>query len=185
LLYATIGRILRQAEFIATLDGDLAPLRGVATLLAGTPSTIYMPLSESAIARYEKLHAFSILPRYRQILKRINGARLFKMNLFGIPASMAEDPPLLSRSAPAPLDLATANQHWKFEYDVSHDWFHFGAGPFSHSENVGYFFDSNNTIVAARNAGQFEGRWNEFQLFLREELYRCESVARAAAERSS
>jgi hypothetical protein len=183
-------------DLISGLDGNLEPLRLLALRLGAMDAhatddgvaisrrpfgvsayalRLYVPLSESTISRYEQLHRFSIPPYYRQILRQLNGAHVFQMGLFGIPPSMANDPPLLNRSGSAPYDLATANRYWKNEYQVPLDWFHFGGGPFSHEERVGYFFDSEGSIVSSRKSGEPAGQWATFHTFLADELSRSEA----------
>jgi hypothetical protein len=62
------------------------------------------------------------------------------------------------------------------EYRAQPEWFHFGGGPFSYYENVGYFLDAEGSIVALRKMGQMEGKWASFRTFLAEELERSEAA---------
>lgn len=188
---------MNHHAFISSLDGDLDPLQQVAIRLSGSdtrstgdaveicnrpaigPSayaiTLFLPLSEATTLRYEQVHQFSISPRYRPILQKLNGAHLFGMGLFGIPPSMANDVPKLDRSGSAPFDVATANLYWKNGYPVPPDWFHFGSSDFSYTERVGYFFDSDGTIVSMLKSGERIGKWATFPTFLAEEISRCEA----------
>lgn len=183
-------------EFILNFPEDLAPLRTLAERLyaSDTQTTddaiclshrpriapqafalrLYRPLPESLVARYEAKHNFSISPHYARLLPRLNGAFAFKMSLFGLPASMLEG--LLDRSTLQPLDLATANKHWKTEYSVADDWFHFGGGQYSHDENIGYFVDGQGIVHSARKGGTVLASWQSFKDFLSDELSRAEAA---------
>jgi hypothetical protein len=89
------------APLFKLLDGELAPIRRV----------IFPGLPPNVITRYEDAprstdrQALKIPETYKHVLLRLNGATLFRMNLFGLPASMCADPPMLDRSARQPLDL--------------------------------------------------------------------------------
>lgn len=136
---------------------------------------LYPPLSEAALARYQQIHHLGISPTYLRLLRSLNGARAFELSLFGVPPSMAAEPPLLSRTGFSPLDLATANHHWRSEYSVPEAWFHFGVGPYSHDENVGYFLDDAGNVFSSRRRGERVRAWASFSEFLVEELRRAEA----------
>lgn len=183
--------------FIATLSGELEPIyelvfrlgfvgsevKGDAVALSHRPNvapqayalTLYTPLPSQSVLQYQGLHG-NISPHYLPILRKLNGLHAFQFSLFGMPRSMASDPPLLNRSTLQPFDVGTANQFWKKEYAVPDDWFHFGGGPYSSSENIGYFFEPSGTIRASRKNGEDVGSWNSFRQFLYDELRRAEDA---------
>jgi hypothetical protein len=134
----------------------------------------YPPPSET-LARYEGVHGIAISPVYREVLGQLNGMHAFELHLFGVPPSMARIPPLLDRSASHPLDLATANRHWRGEHAVEGDLFHFGGGPFSIDERVGYFLDAEGMIRSCRKNGREVESWKSFRDFLDAELRRAEA----------
>jgi len=132
-----IARISMQIDnFIGTLSGDLDPLRELAQEFGSSGSAVtddeialshrphvapeayalrlYAPLPSEVIQKYQNLHG--ALPRqYLAVLAKLNGLHAFELSLFGIPRSMANDPPLLNRSLSQPYDVGTVNRSWKSE----------------------------------------------------------------------
>ena len=185
-------------KFIASLPFELAPLRDVAVRLSSGANEVksdtiglsyrphvapqfyalrlFSPLPQPNLAQYQLINGINISPHYLPILEKLNGANVFQLSLFGVPPSMANNPPLLDRSTENPYDISIANKNWKFEFDIPKDWFYFGGGPFSFDENVGYFFDSVGTIYSVRNNGVRLSSWHSFPMFLHDEISRCESL---------
>lgn len=72
---------------------------------------LFPGIAKSAILRYEEFWRSS--PRftieipevYKSVLSRINGAAVFGMNLFGVPLTMLNEPPLLDRSLRQPCPI--------------------------------------------------------------------------------
>ena len=133
------------------------------------------------IERYESIHRsrwsqyLPIPPFYRDMLTRLNGGFLFETALFGIPFSMLQDPPLLNRSVQQPLDVCTANEHWRLEYGVPRTSFYFASGSHSSTDNVGYFLMPNNSIEAYPKGNKKIGEWATFTAFLTAEITRAEA----------
>ena len=189
---------MQLEDFILNLPAQLAPIRSVTERLVGSDSqifdncmevshrpklgphayalTLYRPLSSAIVKRYENIQGLSISSHYAPLLSSLNGVHAFQLSLYGIPASMANDKPLLDRTASQPYDLATANRFWRQEYKVPQEWFHFGGGPLSLDENVGYFFDDLGNIHAARKNKPVISSWSDFSGFLSDELARCETM---------
>jgi len=187
---------------LASLDAELTPIRIVAERLAGTDSiidsssgaalfshrpkigteayacTIFPAISAGLMARYEELHCseFHIPIAYRKVLLRMNGASIFRLSLYGLPISMCQEPPLLDRSARQPLDLGSANLHWRRRYSSDRGQFQFGASPYSREENVAYFLNGNGSVSAVLNGGRKIWEWSSIQRFLEVELLRSESA---------
>jgi hypothetical protein len=190
--------------FIDTLTDEMEPLRDIAVRLSSGLNEINgdmialshrphvapqsyalrlnMPLPQANLIQYQLIHKITLSPHYLPILQKLNGAEIFELSLFGIPPSMANNPPLLDRTAAMPLDIATANAHWKFEYAIQNDWFHFGGGPLSLDENIGYFFDSVGKIYSIRKNGEIINSWVLFSQFLYDEIFRCEALYPAYEE---
>ena len=143
---------------------------------------LYPGVSEDFIAGYEQIHSqrmpakFTIPGAYRTFLNVLNGAELYQMFLYGLPVSMAKNPPLLNRSVRQPLDLATANIDWKNPYRPSESQFHFGSGPYSDNENIAYFLNPDRSIEARRAGGEVFGKWVTLGDFLAQEILRVESL---------
>jgi hypothetical protein len=74
-----------------------------------------------------------------------------------------------------PYDLATANERWKREFQAADGLFHFGGGPFSDDENVGYFLASTGTVHSLLKSGEEVGTWPSVSEFLPVELARAEA----------
>ena len=191
--------------FLETLHNDLLPVRGVIERLASDvnlePETgalrlshrpkvgaeayacvLYPGVDTNLIDRYERIHRARIVDYldipllYRNLLTRLNGADLFGIALYGIPLSMAQDPPLLNRSVQQPLDVSTANETWRLEYRVPRSNFYFGGGPHSSQENRGYFLTPKNQVEAFLVGGKKIGEWQSMATFLAEEIDRAESI---------
>jgi len=191
-------------RFLQTIDDDLSPLRGVIERLASSdanvePATGALRLSHrpeigteayacvlfpgvclDVIDRYEGVHRarlsryLDIPPFYKNLLTRLNGAHLFNIALFGVPPSMAKNPPLLDRSALQPLDVCTANENWRLEYRVARSNFYFASGSHSSTENVGYFLTPGNRVEAYLVGEKKIGEWTGMDAFLTDELERSE-----------
>lgn len=188
------------SEFLSALNAELVPVRSLAERLASADDTIepasgavvisrrpkiapeayacvlYPGVGSELIHRYEESQAVEIPRIYRTLLGRLNGASLFQIDLFGIPMSMAQDPPLLNRSVRQPLDIGSANLDWRIQYRADLTKFHFGGGPYSPDENAGYFLDTNGAVEALIRGGERVGAWPSIQEFLVHELARAESL---------
>lgn len=192
------------SQFLNALDAELLPVRSLAERLASADDAIepasgavlisrrpkiapeayacvlYPGVGPDVIHRYEESPSNDRpieIPRvYRTLLGRLNGASLFQIDLFGIPLSMAQDPPLLDRSTRQPLDIGTANLFWRVRYRSDLTKFHFGGGPYSPDENAGYFIDANGAVEALIRGGKRVGAWPSIQEFLVHELARAESL---------
>lgn len=160
------------------IQSDVIEMSQPPKLGDGVAATIFPGISQDLIAKYERIHAarsrngFQIPDQYRKVLQVTSGAFVYEMNLYGIPLSMAEDPPRLTRAAAQPLDLATANQDWAGEFRSSKEQFHFGSAPYSEAENLGYFLNPDGSIEAHRRGGKVHRRWPGMSDFLQDEIAR-------------
>jgi len=141
---------------------------------------IYPAIKATALAKYEKLSGIKIPAIWRPVLLSVNGLEAFGLNLFGIPASMLNDPPLLNRSIIQCLDISLA-QAWKYEYKVDPSYFHVGARDYSYDELVGYFITGKGTILGVRQNGKRVGEWPRLDDLLSEELQAAEKLFLADA----
>jgi hypothetical protein len=193
-----VGQSRMNMPFIDSLITDLRPAQDVATRLLGEgPENdiqdgviriskrrkigteayaiiLYKGLSDEDIQKYERMHQFKIHPSYRNILLSINGAFLFQMSLFGIPPSMNSNTLFLDRSVLQPHDLSTAHLSWRHEFKNCEELFHFGGGPWSFTDNVGYFLDTNGKIYSVLKDGNIVDSWSDFKEFISIELERSE-----------
>jgi hypothetical protein len=187
-LEGTLLPIRQIAQRILDEDSCVDPLSGAHLISRRTgiapeayAFVLFPGVGAELIARYEIVHGkmgtyeFSIPNAFKQVLKHLNGASLFQISLFGIPRTMADNPPLLNRSTRQPLDLATANQSWSAKYKPRADQFHIGSGPYSSSENLGYFLSPDWTVEARRVGGECFATWQSIASFLSSELSRAES----------
>ncbi len=187
-------------ELLGTLRGPLTAIQEAALRLIGPDTTtdavsgalcvsrrpkiapeayairIYSGLSEILISSYEQIHRCLIADFYRTLLQSMNGARLFEISLFGVPPSMARRPPQIDRSTAWPLDIGTAQENWRLEYDAPLTDFFIGYGPYSANEHLGYFLWPNGGVEALRSNGERFAQWSDFRQFLTEELARAEAV---------
>jgi hypothetical protein len=189
-------------KLLSPLDNELAPLRQMAESLIDQDSlidpttgaalisrrtkiapeafacVIYPGMPHEAITRYEEIHSgdsgpsFTIPDAYKTILSRCNGAEIIEMNLYGLPPSMCNNPPLLSRSSRQPLDLATANKDWRRAFQPDPTQFHFGGAYYSPEENLAYFLNPDGEVEALRKGKTRFNLWPNFESFLSNELSR-------------
>ncbi|MFN7920183.1 MAG: hypothetical protein U0Q16_08805 [Bryobacteraceae bacterium] len=141
---------------------------------------LYPGISERDQDRYRDIQVANrrgpipaIAPEYKAILAHLNGAFLFQASLFGIPRSMLRTPPLLDRSTLQPIDLLSSNIQSRYGADPG--LFHFGAGPFTDTENVGYFCDAGR-VKAYLRGGRLLHEYASFREFFTEELMRLKSI---------
>ena len=138
---------------------------------------IYPGTNADVISRYQQLHGIVIPSVWQPVLLAANGLEAFGLTLFGMPASMLNDPPLLNRATFQCLDIGLANSQWKFEYaKIKPDYFHVGARDYSYDELVGYFITTKGSILGIRQNGQRVGEWATIDQFLSEELKAAESL---------
>jgi len=136
---------------------------------------LYPPFNKETIRRYEQLHDFVIPEPYKKVLMKLNGLHAFQFfSLYGLLPSMTENPPLMDRNRPGPLDLSTANRLWIYEFSLKEMLFHFGGGIDSDGEGIGYFLRPDEQILAYRKNGKLIRSWVSFRAFLEEELSRAE-----------
>jgi hypothetical protein len=89
---------------------------------------------------------------------------------------MAKRPPQIDRSTAWPLDIGTAQENWRLDYQSTPSDFFIGYGPHSDDEHLGYFLWPNGGVEALRRNGDRRGQWSDFRSFLAEELARAESI---------
>lgn len=133
---------------------------------------VFSPLPISSIEKYERIHGVQIVAGYSNVLSQINGAWIYRLALYGVPPSMTEEPPLLDRSIPQPLDIATANLNWRNAFSPSRDEFHFGSSSWTLEKNVGYFLGPSGRVRGLVDGQGCVGEWMDIDAFLREEIVR-------------
>jgi hypothetical protein len=189
---------MKANDIIANLPEELAPLRQLAEKLLAEGSTevpegvaiarrlavapeynalfLFTGITREEISQYETRFSLTIPAIYKTLLTQVNGLHAFELSLFGIPASMMLEPPLLDRVHVGPSDIGIANQDWKRSYRVDPLLFHFGKGPLSLNENLGYFLSpTSHRIHACRKNGELFNSWVSMRDFLTDELKRAET----------
>jgi len=112
---------------------------------------IFPPLSAEHLETYQRLHDFTLPEAVLRFLRHVNGAVLFEIKLYGVPPSMAVDPPQLDRSRRAPLDIASG-RYWRHAYagadpaDVL-----IGSRNVGGAGQIGYFTDPQGRISGRGN----------------------------------
>lgn len=92
---------------------------------------LFEPLPAAGLELYQEMHDFGFPAGLLELLRHVNGCTLFDIKLYGVPPSMAANPPLLDRSRRAPLDIASG-RHWRLGYGAA---------------------DSADVLIASRNVG--------------------------------
>ncbi len=168
-------RLLSEAVETETRDDRLQLSKRPNVGSEAFAMTLYMGVDDSTIDRYQRIHSVEIPPDYRRILHVLNGASIFGLNLYGIPPSMAQEPPLLDRTTIQPLDLATASTHWRHGFTDDLSLFQIGGSPLSLEENVGYFLTADSSVVSLKKRSHRINAWKSIQRFLVEELERAQT----------
>lgn len=127
---------------------------------------IYKGADSKRINEEEQTIEKSIPEFYKRFLTNINGCFLYDISMFGLIPSM-------TRSFLQCHSLINANQDWIMEFNTDQNFFHFGGGKFSPTENTGYFY-GHNRIISIRKNGKLVNEWNSFSDFLTDELVRAE-----------
>jgi len=101
--------------------------------------------------------------QYLSILRCFNGAKLYSIDLFGLPEEESNQRRCLS--------LVTANQFWINGFrGIPKNSFHIGGRAYSWDETIGYFHDANGTLFSARKSGEILMTWSTLEEMLRGEL---------------
>ena len=193
---------------VSRLEGGLVPLRIEAERLIGPDAVMDPPsgaalishrpkiapgayacvifpgVTAEKITRYEQIQhnvgnrTFEIPAAYREALMNLNGGWIFQLALYGLPPSMCSIPQQLDRSKRQPLDIGLANQDWCRKYSPLPSQFHFGSGPYSWEENLGYFLEPNSRVIALRQGGLRVSEWPSIAAFMDAEISRARSEYR-------
>jgi hypothetical protein len=192
-------------QFLARLEGSLRPIcNAVEQLLSVDTETteendaflisrrpkiapqayacvLYRGLSEVNIDRYLQKYVAApmrssvLTDSYREVLRVLNGADVYQLSLFGVPPSMCADPPLPNRRVRQPLDIGEANTSWFTRYMPAPNHLHFGSGPFSPNENLGYFLSVDGSVKSLHVGGTIFNAWGTMREFLEDEIHRYEA----------
>jgi hypothetical protein len=162
----------------AWLDNDSGTLLAGTRLDLGIIHThevfIFPPLSDSKLKNYQELHDFPLSNKIVEILRYLNGCQVRDLKIYGAPASMAEDPPLLNRSLLSPLDISSG-RYWRSNYALAD-----GKDQLFASKNVGdtgqigYFIGPSGQVVGRGNGSHFvndqSGPWPNIAEWLASEI---------------
>ncbi len=153
--------------------------------------TLFPGLKRESIRRYEQLHKIVIPASLKLFLEHINGASLCELSIYGIPPSMIDDSPVISRSNRNPFDLSSAVQFWHLEFEASKPLeFHFGSRDIGWSDQIGYFLRNDGSVIShpKRGTEYVSETWPSFEVWLRDEIEKTMShrpyfLQECAAER--
>ena len=135
---------------------------------------LYQGADRNWIEQFEQKTQKIIPGAYKNFLLTINGCFIYDLSLYGLTPSIYLEG-TLDRSQLQCHDLTTANTDWIFEYKVDKNYFHFGSGFYTDSENIGYFFDDIK-IRSIRTNGEFVKQWADFTDFLSDEISTVERI---------
>jgi hypothetical protein len=137
---------------------------------------LYPGVGVDVLTRYSQQFELEVPALYAEFLKSLCGTFCFGMSLFGIPASVLDDSPLLDRSVLQCHNLASAVHRWTREYQIQPGLFYFGSRYYSREENTGYFINENGRLLSIKKQGEVVGEWTNFRDFLAEELQASEKL---------
>ncbi len=101
-------------------------------------------------------------------LRAMNGFHFCDFNIYALTPSLYKSTNgLLDRAVLQPMDIGTANEYWKHEFERSD--FHFGSRYFDDKQNCGFFLEGD-TIRSCLTTGEVVGTWTKFSDFLTSEL---------------
>lgn len=138
--------------------------------------TLYMPAKKVWFDKYKDRMSKSIPTMYQKFLLISNGCYYYDFNLFGLPPSLQQDPPLIDRKNLQVLDLDAANKYWINNFKLDNEKFYFGGRAYNSEENIGYFINDNKIIQVIRENGEIIKQWTNFSEFLSEELNSAETT---------
>jgi hypothetical protein len=90
-----------------------------------------------------------------------------------MPPSMLHDVPQIDRSTVNPLDLGSAQTHWKRKAGAPDEWFMFGSGQWTRSANIDYLLDEAGAVHGWANRAEVR-YWPNLAEFFAAELVRAE-----------
>lgn len=125
-------------------------------------------LPPSAVEAYQDLHEIPLPQALAELLSHLNGAELFRLSIYGAPLSMIEDPPLLTRSSRAPLNLGSG-AHWRYEYEEADPQaVLFASCNVSYTGQVGYFMFPDGQVIGRGKGGApaRSGPWADVSAWL-------------------
>jgi hypothetical protein len=146
-------------------EPEIAPLAFAVTVFPG--------VQNEAIEQYEHSNQIVFPEPLKEFLNHINGAYLCELNIYGIPLSMLQYPPKLSRSIRNPLNVATATKIWRVEFNGPQvDEFHFASRNISWTVQIGYFWRPDGSVVSyPLGKAEYQSRaWPTFTTWLHNEL---------------
>ncbi len=135
--------------------------------------TLHDPVDEETIAAYERIHSIELPQPYKEFLTQLGGADIFGLCLYGIPRSMAVEPPSLEPDKLQPLDLATSNKQFRAAFASKKKEFYIGGSYWTLFQVVGYFMGGDGAVRALAEGGRCMSRWPSLRKFLADELERC------------
>ncbi|WP_420318162.1 hypothetical protein [Ekhidna sp.] len=104
----------------------------------------------------------------KSFFRIMNGFHFYDFTIYGLTPSLYKSTDgLLDRTMLQPLDIGTANEYWKHEFERSD--FHFGTRYFDDEQNCGYFLEGD-TILSCLTTGEIVRTWTNFSDFLTSEL---------------
>lgn len=112
---------------------------------------LFPPLLAVELEAYRRINRITFPESLSDILRSVNGCTLFKLNIFGVPRSMMENPARLDRSRRAPLDLATGRS-WRSSYaKADPDDILFASRNVGWEGQIGYFMSATGRISGRGN----------------------------------
>lgn len=136
---------------------------------------LFPALHRTLLERYQQLHQRGLPKDLLTVLEAVNGLSFFKLHIFGAAPSMAADPPRLSRSERAPIDLSGERLSFAEFEDLTSDVVPFAARNTGDTGQVRYFMDRDGSILARSLGGAPTRRptWPDFRAWLDDEALRA------------
>jgi hypothetical protein len=112
---------------------------------------LYPGISVDDLLSYERIHQFSVAPGLAELLLSLNGCTFFELVVYGLPPSMAREPPLLDRSDRGPLDIASGRDWSRAYLATPADSTLFASKNVSETGQIGFFLTPDGGVIASGN----------------------------------
>ena len=130
---------------------------------------IWPGISNDLIMKYERINQIQIPEKIQHLLSASNGISLLGLDIFGIPESMLNEPPLLDRSKLQCKDISMAKDWFNSNLDTTH-LFYFGARHWTYEQNCSYFLTNDERIESYLENGDKLYKWDDFHSFFSDEI---------------
>jgi len=135
---------------------------------------LFPPISREHLDDYEKINDFSLPDILIEFFAHLNGCNILDLKIYGAPASMAQNPPMIDRSRCAPLDISSG-RYWRAGYALANeDALLFASKNVGDNGQIGYFITPAGLVIGRGNGSpevdERSGPWSNVTDWLASEI---------------